>query len=121
MDQEERFTVNQVSRMAGISRRTLHYYDQIGLVRPSSRAENGYRQYAEDDLLRLQQVLYYRELGFSLNNIQKILDRPDFDLHAALEEHHQALLQRQLQLGRLIETVERTISYLKGTSTMKSE
>ncbi len=121
MENNKGYTVKQVSKMAGVSPRTLYYYDQIGLIRPSAREENGYRRYTENSLLRLQQVLYYRELGFSLKEIQSILDRPEFDLLAALEEHRRSLQKRQAQLGRLIDTVDRTISYLKGMSTMDSQ
>lgn len=106
--------------MAGVSTRTLHYYDQIGLLRPSRSEENGYRRYTEPDLLRLQQILYYRELGFSLGEIRHFLDNPNYDQLTALQQHHQALQRRQVQLGRLIETIEKTIAYLKGNLKMES-
>jgi len=64
------YSVHQVAEMAGISVRTLHHYDQIGLLKPGTRSAAGYRQYGEDDLLRLQQILFYKELDFSLQDIR---------------------------------------------------
>jgi DNA-binding transcriptional MerR regulator len=79
------YTVRQLADLAGISPRTLHYYDEIGLLEPSSHGGNGYRFYAEDAVLRLQQILFYRKLDLSLGEIRTILDRPDFDALQALE------------------------------------
>lgn len=107
--------------MAGVSARTLRFYDQINLVTPSRKEENGYRRYSEEALLRLQQILYYRELGLSLKEIQAILDSPEFDLLDALEQHRKALQKRQAQLGRMIDTVDNTISYLRGRIKMDNK
>lgn len=120
MDTETRYTVRQLASMAGVSARTLHYYDQIGLLKPARNPDNGYRLYARPALLRLQQILFLRELGLSLEEIQAILDRPGFDLLPALEQHRQALKERQERLGRLLETVERTILNLKGGIEMEN-
>ena len=90
-------TVKQLSRVAGVSVRTLHYYDEIGLLKPSSYGNNGYRYYGEDATLRLQQILFYRELGLCLDDIKDVLDDPDFDVLRALQAHRQAL---QEQAGR---------------------
>ncbi len=112
------FTVKQLAKMAGVSARTLHYYDEIGLLKPARHPGNGYRQYERAALLRLQQILFLRELGLSLEEIQAVLDRPDFDLLAALEQHRLALMDRQAHLAQLMQTVERTILYLKGSIDM---
>ncbi len=118
---ETRFTVKQMAKMAGVSARTLHYYDEIGLLRPRRNPDNGYRLYGRTAVLRLQQILFLRELGLSLEEIQALLDRPDYNLLQALQGHRQALLARQERLERLIGTVERTISYLKGSIEMESK
>ncbi|MFC1936448.1 MerR family transcriptional regulator [Chloroflexota bacterium] len=112
------YTVKQLARFAGVSPRTLHYYDQIGLLPPSSYGDNGYRQYQEADMLRLQQILFYKELGLNLKNIQAILEQPDFEIMAALQNHKQALMEKQVRLQTLIQTVENTIDYLQGENTM---
>src|SRR5689334_19796005 len=77
-------TVSQVARLAGVSVRTLHHYDAIALLCPSGRSEAGYRLYEQEDLQRLQQVLFFKELGFALEEIARIVGDPAFDLRAAL-------------------------------------
>jgi MerR family transcriptional regulator, thiopeptide resistance regulator len=113
-----RYTVKQLSRLAGITTRTLHYYDEVGLLRPAAYGENGYRYYDGQDALRLQQILFYRELDFSLGQIKAILDRPDFDLLTALEGHKRGLHERVLRLNRLIATVDKTIQHIQGEIEM---
>jgi DNA-binding transcriptional MerR regulator len=113
------YKVNELAVAAGVTVRTLHYYDKIGLLRPVQYTQSGYRLYGEEDALRLQQILFYRELGLSLEEIGKILGRPDFDLVAALESHKAELGGRIARLRQLSRTVENTISYLKGEKTMK--
>ena len=103
------FTVKQLSRMAGITPRTLHYYDEIGLLKPSRVGDNGYRYYGEEALLRLQQILLYRELDLPLEDIKQIMGRRDFDVLSALERHKAELGKRIDRLERLIATVDRTI------------
>jgi MerR family transcriptional regulator, thiopeptide resistance regulator len=115
------YTVKQVAAMSGVSVRTLHFYDEVGLLKPAYLGANGYRLYEEPQLLRLQQILFYRELGFELKAIQGILGRADFDKIAALESHR-AVLRKNLQKTRqLIKTVDKTIAHLKGTQKMKSQ
>lgn len=121
MSPETRFTVKQLANLAGVSARTLHYYDQIGLLRPSRQPGNGYRIYGQPELLRLQQILFLRELGMGLEQIRLVIDRPDFDRLQALEQHRSALRRRQVRLERLLETVERTISYMKGKIEMQGK
>ncbi len=115
------YTVKQLASLAGISVRTLHYYDQIGLLKPASVGENGYRYYDKEAALRLQQILFYRELDFTLDEIAQILSRPEFDALEALGEHRVALEARIERLKGLIHTVDSTILYLKGKTTMSQK
>jgi DNA-binding transcriptional MerR regulator len=115
------YTVKQLSSLAGVSVRTLHYYDEIGLLKPETVRPNGYRDYAEKSLLRLQQILFYRELGLSLDEIRAIVTRPDFDVVTALESHRKSLQGRVERLERLIQTVDDTISHLKGKKDMNKK
>ena len=112
------FTVKQLSEMAGITRRTLHYYDQIGLLKPTRVGANGYRYYGEESLLRLQQILLYRKLDVPLDDIQQIMERPGFDVLSALQSHQADLRKRIAHLERMIHTVEQTINYLEGKQEM---
>ena len=91
----DNYSVKKLSQLAGVSVRTLHLYDKMGLLKPSVRTEARYRLYGEKELLRLQQILFYRELDIPLKDIQTILDDPEFDLLKALEAHKKALLARK--------------------------
>ena len=115
------YTVKQLSTLAGITPRTLHHYDQIDLLKPESVGENGYRYYGEKSLLRLQQILFYRELGFSLESVREVLSRPEFQVVDALEEHRESLWGQMRRLERLIRTVDKTIQHLKGEIPMSPE
>jgi len=115
------FTVKQLSKMAGITPRTLHYYDQIGLLKPSQVGENGYRYYGEESLLRLQQILLYRQLDMPLEDIRQIMGRRDFDVLSALESHKSELRRRIAQMERLVVTVDDTILHLKGKKDMSKK
>lgn len=121
MLRETRYSVKQLAAVAGVSPRTLHYYDEIGLLHPTRNPVNGYRVYQAEALLRLQQILFLRELGMSLDEIQHTLDRPDFDLLPALEQHRQALLERRGRLDQLVRTVESTIQHMKGNIAMDAK
>lgn len=112
-------TVRQVAKAAGISVRTLHHYDAIGLLKPTHVGANGYRYYGRTELLRLQQILFYRELGFPLGEIGSILDDPGFDPLTALKEHRTALVARIDQYRDLISTIDRTIASLEKDETME--
>ena len=112
------YTVKQLADLAGVSRRTLHHYDEIGLLKPSSVTQNNYRNYDEEALLRLQQILFYRELGLSLSETKEILNQPDFDVLQSLEAHRVELQKRVERLNHLINTVEKTILHLNGGITM---
>jgi len=115
------YTVKQLAEIAGVSARTLRYYDSIGLLLPRSYGENGYRYYDDESILRLQQIRFYRELDLSLEEIGDILDDPDFDLVTALENHREALTERATRLMLLIQTVDSTILHLKGLLPMNNK
>lgn len=102
------YRVGDVAEMTGVSIRTLHHYDQIGLLEPSAYSEGGHRLYGEADLLRLQQILTLRYLGFPLKRIGELLERPDFDLIASLHAQRQALRDRITET----EEIEHTLSAL---------
>lgn len=115
------FTVKQLSKLAGVTPRTLHHYDAIGLLKPSRVGGNGYRYYGDEALLRLQQILFYRELGLPLEDIRQIMGRRDFDVLGALYSHREALQKQAARLDRLIATVDHTIHYLKGEQPMNDK
>ena len=111
-------TVKQLSEIAGVTPRTLRYYDKIGLLKPSRVGDNGYRYYDDEALLRLQQILLYRELGIPLEDIKRIMGSPDFDVLSALESHREELRKRIARMERLVTTVDDTILHLKGKKEM---
>src|ERR1043165_9027093 len=115
------YTVKQVARMSGVSVRTLHFYDEVGLLKPARVGANGYRFYNEPQLLTLQQILFYRELGFELKQIKRILGRPDFDRIAALESHRKILRKNLTRTKKLIQTIDQTTEHLKGKKKMKTQ
>ncbi|WP_336206869.1 MerR family transcriptional regulator [Nonomuraea sp. LPB2021202275-12-8] len=102
-------SVGQVSRLAGITVRTLHHYDEIGLLSPGERTGAGYRRYTDDDLIRLQQILLYRELGFPLDEIAVILDNPQVDELTQLRRQHELLTRKSERLRQVIAAVERAM------------
>jgi len=112
------YSVKQLARLAGVSVRTLHYYDHIGLLRPSSHSPSGYRQYDEDSVMRLQQILFFRELGFALDEIRTIVGHPGFNVRRALEEHRVLLSKRADRIAELLQTVDKTISKIEGEIDM---
>jgi DNA-binding transcriptional MerR regulator len=114
-----RYTVKQLADAAGVSPRTLHFYDEIGLLKPDAYGGNGYRYYGEAALLRLQQILFFKELDFSLADIKAAIDRPGFDILQALRAHRETLQERLGRLSRLIETVDRTILHITGELKME--
>jgi len=102
-------TVGRLAKLAGVTVRTLHHYDEIGLLSPHGRTTSGYRVYSEGDLERLQQILFYRELGFPLEQIATILDDPDTDSLGHLRRQHALLLKRSGQLAEMIAAVEKAM------------
>ncbi len=110
----------QLSRMSSVTSRTLRHYDEIGLLTPARIGANGYRYYQHEQLRRLQQILVLRELGLGLDAIAEVLDGQADEL-AALREHHRRLIAERERLGRLAETVSRTIRHLEGGEDMATQ
>ncbi|SEL51486.1 DNA-binding transcriptional regulator, MerR family [Chitinophaga rupis] len=117
----DNYSVKKLSKLAGVSVRTLHLYDKMGLLKPSVRTEARYRLYGEKELLRLQQILFYRELDFPLKDILTLLDDPAFDLVQALEGHRKALLARKERINTLVGTIEKTLVTLKNNTMLQVE
>ncbi len=115
------YTVKELSDLAGVTVRTLHYYDEIALLKPPVVNDNGYRFYDETSLLRLQQILFYRELGVGLLQIRDLLDSPTFDLVTALQSHRAELAQRIDRLQHLMSTVDSTIMHLVGEVSVRDD
>lgn len=112
------YTVKKLAQLSGVSPRTLRFYDEIGLLRPARINSSGYRLYGKREVDLLQQILLYRELGLSLEEIRQIVTQPDFDVLAALKEHRGQLLEQRARLDTLIENVEKTIRDAKGETSM---
>ena len=115
------YTVKQLAALAGITTRTLHYYDEIGLLKPSFIAGNGYRYYSEKELLLLQQILFFRELEFSLEEIVNIINSSTFNPKQALEEQKKLLTMKKSKLECLINTIDNTIGHMKGGADMTND
>lgn len=115
------YTVKALAALSGVTERALRYYDAIGLLPPAWTGANGYRYYDDGSAQRLQQILFFRELGLPLREIGALLDRPDFDPLAALQAHRAALIQRAQQLDALIHTLDRTILKLQGAIEMSDQ
>lgn len=115
------YTVKKLANLSGISIRTLRFYDEIGLLKPAYYGDNKYRYYEEEQLLMLQQILFFRELGFSLADIQKIVSNSDFDKINSLKSHRQVLENNLGQTKALIKTIDKTIAHLRGKTQMSNE
>ncbi|WP_203249076.1 MerR family transcriptional regulator [Sporosarcina beigongshangi] len=113
--------VKEVSQLTGVSVRTLHHYDDIGLLTPDDSTEAGYRLYSDDNLATLQQILFFRELGFSLKRIKELLDSPAFNRQEAFEMQRQMLVDKRKQLDSMIATIDKTIQQGKGELVMTNE
>jgi len=112
------YTVQKLGKMAGVSTRTLRYYDEIGILKPARINSSGYRIYGRTEVDRLQQILFYRELGIGLESIKDLLSAPSFDSVNALREHREKLIDKREQLDELIANVEKTIAFTEGRITM---
>jgi DNA-binding transcriptional MerR regulator len=112
------YKVKEVAEWAGVSVRTLHHYDQIGLLKPESVTPAGYRLYTDADLERLQQILFLKEIVFTLREIKNILDNPNFDRKRALQSHKELLMEKKKRLEEIITTVDKTILSLEGEVQM---
>lgn len=111
-------TVGDVAKLAGVSVRTLHHYDEIGLLSPSERSEGGYRLYDATDLGDLQQVLFFRELGFALDEIRRIMRDPSFDRREALEFQRASLAEKAAQLTKMVGAVDAALDAMERGVTM---
>lgn len=115
------YTVNKLAKLSGVSIRTLRYYDEIGLLKPAFVGEQGYRFYQEPQLLILQQILFYRELGFELKRIQEILKQADPDVVIALQTQKKCLRTKITRMQTLMKTIDATINRLQGKQTMNDK
>jgi len=115
------YTVKELAKISGVSVRTLHWYDKIGLLKPSFYGANNYRYYEEKQMLRLQQILFFRELAFNLDDIQKLLSQNDFDNIKALYAHRKVLEEDIFRKKSLITTIDKTIQHLRGKQVMNDE
>lgn len=115
------YTVQTLGKLAGISTRTLRYYDEIGILTPARINSSGYRIYGDAEVRQLQQILFYKELGVSLEEIRTIVTAPNFDAASALMIHREKLLDKRTQLNRLIENVEKTIAATGGKIKMTDQ
>lgn len=115
------YTVNTLSHIAGVSKRTLRYYDEIGLLSPKRKSSNGYRIYGEQEIETLQQILFYRNLDMPLEDIKQILNDVHFDSEAALLEHRQRLAAKKVQLDQLLTTIDKTLASKRGETKMSDK
>ncbi|MBM7650616.1 MerR family transcriptional regulator [Neobacillus cucumis] len=115
------YTVQRLASLAGISTRTLRYYDEIGILKPARISSSGYRIYGQEEVDRLQQILFFRELDVSLDKIKEIITDPSFDGAAALREHREKLLEKKKQLELLIANVDKTIALTEGRMEMSNK
>lgn len=114
----QRYTVKSLAKLAGVSVRTLHHYDEIGLLSPAERSEKGYRYYRKAELFRLQQIMFYKTLGYELGKVKQILDKESFDLITSLQFQKEELRKKSDNLELLITTIDKTISELKNKEGM---
>lgn len=115
------YTIQQLATMAGITVRALHHYDAIGLLNPSRRASNGYRTYEETDLLKLQQIMFFRELEFSLDDIKNILESKNFDMKKALSDHRKLIVIKRKRMDELLATIDKTIKKINKEKNMNDQ
>ncbi|WAA10998.1 MerR family transcriptional regulator [Fervidibacillus albus] len=112
------YTVQQLAKIAGISARTLRYYDEIDLLKPARINSSGYRIYGRREVDRLQQILFYRELGVSLERIKAIVSNPSFDKISALKEHREKLLMKRNEIDKLLTNIDNTLLEFEGGRKM---
>jgi len=115
------YTVRKLGNLAGVSTRTLRYYDEIGLLKPARTNSAGYRLYGRREVDRLQHILFYRELGVGLDEIKRLLESPGFDDRSALEKHRDELLAKRRQLDGLISNIELTLAQREGKAKMSDK
>ncbi|MDZ5471593.1 MerR family transcriptional regulator [Bacillus sp. 31A1R] len=115
------YKIKEIADLIGVSVRTLHHYDDIGLLKPETITSAGYRLYTSHNLERLQQILFFKEIGFNLQEIKEVLDSPNFDRRTALLEHKQILQKKRSRLDEMIQTVEKTIQSIEGGIKMENK
>lgn len=115
------YRVKELAKLSGVSIRTLHFYDEIALLKPARIGAQGYRYYEEQQLLYLQQIMFFKELGFELSQIKQIIGHSDFDLMKSLEQHRDVLVHKKKRMQDLIKTVDKTIRKIKGEIIMKDK
>ena len=115
------YTVKQLAVLAGVSVRTLHYYDSVGILKPSLVKDNGYRVYSEKELLLLQQIMFFRELDFSIKDIKNALFSSEFDLKKTLHEHKHLIELKKKRLENLLSTIDRTIKKINKETIMNDQ
>src|SRR5690554_2842817 len=115
------YTIKDISSMAGVSTRTLRYYDEIGLLSPCRITSSGYRIYGEEEINKLQQILFYREFGLPLERIKHLLGQEGYDREKTLLEHKEKLLEKRKQIDVMMETIEESINDTKGWKKMKDQ
>ena len=113
--------VKEVADLVGISVRTLHHYNEIDLLIPDEITEAGYRIYSQENLQQLQQILFFRELGFPLKKIKVIIHEPTFNKEEALGLHRRSLLEKRKKIGWLLETIDKTLLNMKGEMEMSDK
>ncbi|MBP7221729.1 MAG: MerR family transcriptional regulator [Sedimentibacter sp.] len=115
------YTINKLAALAGVTTRTLRYYDEVGILKPARINSSGYRIYGKNEVDRLQQILFYRELDVGLNEIKEMLLSPVFDETNALKVHYEKLLERRQRLDKLISNVQKTILTKEGKMDMSDK
>ncbi len=115
------YTVHQLAKIAGITPRTLRYYDKVGLLSPADYGKNGYRYYGEKEMVRLQQILFFRELEFPLDDIRRMMARPDFDTVAALRDQKRLMRLKRERIDRLLDSLDNTIHHMSNDKKMDGE
>jgi DNA-binding transcriptional MerR regulator len=115
------YTVQKLANISGVSVRTLHYYDEIGLLSPSYVKRNGYRFYDEKELLRLQQIMFFKELDFPLSEIKKIIENPNFNEEKALKDHRKMIEVKKERMTSLLRTIDQTINKITKRKKMEDK
>jgi len=115
------YTVKKLSELSKVTIRTLHFYEEEGILKPSYYGANGYRYYEEKELLDLQQILFFKELGFTIKEIKKVLGKSDFDQLSALYAHQKSLKLQKKKTEQLLVTIDKTIKHIKGAKKMKDQ
>ncbi len=115
------YTVQELAAIAGVTVRTLHHYDEIGLLTPIRTTSNKYRAYNETDLLTLQQIMFFKELDFQLDEIKRIMSDTHFDVVGALSRHKKVITQKKKRMEELLQTIDNTIHKINKKRTMEDQ